>query len=130
MGSEIVLEKEIQLSMKEYQEWRKSINFMRKPVPDLFWDKFKQLQEMFPHRDIKNIFKLNNASWNKKVLGVVPKNTKPVSKKLKKKKQYKKVSDNEDSSFIVIPSPNSPTQNLTTLMKLKLKNGTEITVYQ
>ena len=122
------MENEIQECIDNYKKWRESINFARKPIPDNFWKIFKDLQEKYPHHNIRLIFKVYKTSWDKKVLGL--RSTSVSKKKKSKNKTYNK--NTNEAPFVTLPNitSNNSINNLPPLMKFKLTNGIEITVFQ
>lgn len=107
------MEEEILEAAKRFRKWKKSTKGRGTNIPDIFWDEFKNIYTKHKKEDLYKILGVTKYSWDKKILGKTYATTKAKKK-----------------PFVLLPAQPKVVKELPPLMKLKLKNGTEITVYQ
>jgi hypothetical protein len=99
---------------KRFKKWKKATRGRGTRIPDNFWNEFKELFKKYEDKELYKTLGITKYNWDKNVLG-----KKVVVAKKKK------------DSFVLLPTKATVNEsNLAPLMKLKLKNGTEITVFQ
>lgn len=106
------MNKDILEVSKKYKKWKKTVRYRGTVIPDIIIDEFKKLHNKYQNEDLYKEIGVSKYSWDKRVL-------KKSSIKVKKKK-----------AFVLLPSQPAGQDSLVPLMKLKLKNGTEMTVFQ
>lgn len=100
---------------KKFKQWKKSVSFRGTPIPDDFINEFKNLNDKYQDKNIYKKIGVSKYSWDKKVLEKVPTSHSTTQKK---------------RPFVLLSDQTVNNDQPTPLMTLKLKNGTEITVFQ
>ncbi len=96
----------------KFKKWKRLTKGRGTIIPDVYINEFKQLYSKYNQYDLYKEIGISKYSWDKKVLEKTPPNP-------KKKRP-----------FVLLADRSTGNDNLTPLMKLKLKNGTEIMVFQ
>ena len=102
---------EILKILNELQKWRNNKKSKREPIPEYFWEKFRFLNKKYPDVNLRGLVKCNTNNWSKKVLG---------------EKMGKSVKKNE---FVLMPNLVNFHEERPVL-KIKLSNGAEVSIYQ
>jgi hypothetical protein len=99
---------------KKFKKWKKTIKYKGIPIPDELINEFKKLYNKYQNENMYKQIGVSKYSWDKRVL----------------EKDLRSYSAKNKKSFILLPEQPASNDPLVPLMKLKLKNGTEITVFQ